>query len=127
MTISNSDTSAGSDWFWSIIASSRGDRERLRTELFGLGQQELRSFQSEFLDLAGELTIPPFDAFVEISEDGLNDVAEWVVSQGKELYQSVLANPTSIPHSVEGKGRQILSGVAPQVYEERFGQPLDLY
>jgi len=92
-----------------------------------LEEEELRDFHSEFLDLASELTCPPFDEFVEESEDGLNDVAEWVISQGRELYQSVLANPASIPHSVEGKGRQILSGVAPLVYEERFGEPLHLY
>ena len=75
---------AGSDWFWSTIAAAQGDRERLHSELMKLGKEELRRFQEEFLDLAGELAVPPFDAFVEESEDGLTDVAEWVVSQGKE-------------------------------------------
>jgi len=91
-----------------------------------LGKGQLRGFQEEFLDLSGELTVPPFDSLVEESEDGLTDVAEWVVSQGKEFYRGVLRNPASIPHTVEGKGREILSGVAPLVYEELFGEPLDI-
>ena len=91
-----------------------------------LPQDDLRRFQEEFLDLAGELTMPPFVGFVEESEDGLTDVAEWVVSQGKELYSAVMADPALIPHTVEGKGRAILTGVAPLVYEERFGEPLDV-
>ena len=89
-------------------------------------KEDIRRFQEEFLDLASELTVPPFDAFVEESEDGLTDVAEWVVSQGKAVYKSVLADPASIPHTVEGKGREILSGVAPLVYKDRFAEPLDV-
>jgi hypothetical protein len=70
--------------------------------------------------------VPPFDALVEQSEDGLTDVAEWVVSQGKARYGAVVADPALIPRTVEGKGREILSGVAPLLYEERFGEPLDV-
>ena len=123
MTMSNEEENVGSDWFWSIIAIAQDNRERLREELLRLDREDLRRFQEEFLDLAGELTVSPFDAFVEESEDGLTDVAEWVVSQGKDLYQTVRANPAQIPHTVEGKGQEILSGVAPSVYEERFGEP----
>ena len=126
MTTPKDGPRTGTDWFWSIIAAAQGDRDRLRTELMKLGKEEVRGFQEEFLDLAGELTVPPFDAFVEESEDGLTDVAEWVVSQGKAMYEAVLADPASIPHTVEGKGREILSGVAPLVYEDRFAEPLDL-
>ena len=127
MTALKSEAPPGSDWFWSIIAAAGGDRERLRGDLMRLDQQDLRRFQEEFLDLAGELMLPPFNALVEQSEDGLTDVAEWVVSQGKDLYRAVVADPLSIPHTVEGKGSEILSGVAPLVYEERFGEPLDVY
>jgi hypothetical protein len=117
----------GSEWFWSIIAASKGDRGKLREELMKLKKEELRRFQEEFLDLAGELMMPPFDSLVEVSEDGLADVAEWVVSHGKHLYHTVLSDPTSIPHSVEGKGSEILSGVAPLLFEERFGESLDIH
>lgn len=120
-------TNAGLDWFWSIVGAANGDRERLRSELMRLSKEDLKQFHETFLDLAGELTVSPFAELVEQSEDGLSDVAEWVVSQGRDYFQAVLADPTSIPHTVEGRGREILSGVAPFVYEERFGEPLNIY
>jgi len=127
MTEPKQGDAVGSDWFWAIIAAAQVDRERLRRELMKLDREELVRFQEEFLDLAGELTYPRFSQFVEESEDGLSDVTEWVVSQGRELYEAVLANPRSIPHTVDGKGREILSGITPDRYEERFGELMDVY
>jgi len=126
MTNGRKDGHLGSEWFWSIIAIAGADRDALQGQLLKLSQEDLRRFQEEFIVLASELQVSPFAAFVEESEDGLADVAEWVVSQGKNMYQAVVADPASIPHTVEGKGGEILSGVAPLVYEERFGEPLHI-
>ncbi len=117
----------GSPWFWAIIDSAHADRAALRGALLHLSKGDIRRFQEEFVECAGELTCEPFMAFVEESEDGLDDVAEWVVSQGRAKYLSVIESPSSIPHSVSGMGRAILSGVAYEVYEELFGEGLDIH
>ena len=121
------ESNLGSEWFWSIIAIADHNLDQLRVELLKLDQKELRRFHEEFVQLAAELKELKFARFVEESEDGLTDVAEWVVSQGKETYRAILNDPSSIPHTVEGKENEILTFVAKKVYEERFGDTLDLY
>ena len=60
------------------------------------------------------------------SEDGTADIADWVVSQGKEYFEEVLKDPRKIPYQVAMDNPEILFGVAEDVYEERFGETLDL-
>jgi hypothetical protein len=91
-----------------------------------MSKDDIRRFQEEFIDLRAELMDEPFDLYATDSIDALEDVAGWVISKGRERYQAVLADPTSMPTDVEGKEGEILVGVAPQVYEERFSEPLDV-
>jgi len=39
----------------------------------------------------------------ELSEDGVDDVAMWVVAQGKEEYERIIADPRLTPRRVEKK------------------------
>jgi len=121
------DFNQGSDWFWKIISSSEGRPERLREIIQEMAKEDIRRFQEEFVDLRAELMDEPFDLHAEDSIDALEDVAGWVISKGREMYRAVLADPTLMPVDVEGKEAEILVGVAHQVYEERFSEPLDVF
>ena len=117
----------GSEFFWSTIAEAKGSRERLREILSTFSEDEIAWFHEEFVDAAAELKDEPFIEYMVSSEDGQEVVAEWVVSQGRDYYKSVLENPSSIPHEVDEGNETILSGVASAVYRERFGKEFDIY
>ncbi|MEV6348342.1 hypothetical protein [Actinoplanes sp. NPDC051851] len=105
--------------FWGIVAESRGDPERLRTVLAGLSRAEVYAFQDVFLEFSAEVRDLVGSGH---TEDGADDVADWVVSQGAAAYAAVLAGgPVGAPLDPVGLGH-----VAYEVYFERFGVALDL-
>jgi hypothetical protein len=64
----------------------------------------------------------------ELSEYATYDLGYWIVSQGRELYQIILASPESIANYKDVQYREILSGVAEAVYEEKFDEEMpELY
>jgi hypothetical protein len=119
-------TNQGSDWFWNIIAMAQKSRARLKEVLGTLSSEELRRFDGEFIQLAADLKDDPFLRYVDPqeSEDGIDDITRWVVSQGRAYYQEVWAHPEAIPSRVDSGDEQILSGVADAVHYERFGRGL---
>lgn len=121
-------TEADEDWFWQIIHDAGGDKERLRQILHGLSKEEVYRFQDIFVEMATELQDEPYTMYVgeDESEDGIADIANWVVSQGKEAYQSVLNQPDRMPEHVELEESSDLFGAAYEVYYARFGEGLDV-
>lgn len=115
----------GSDWFWAIIAEAKQNRTKLREILTGLVQEDIVRFHREFMEAAAEFSSAPYFDLMIDSEDGMDDVARWIVSQGKDTYRSMLENPSLVPYSVEEGDPSILYGIADEVYEERFGDLLD--
>jgi hypothetical protein len=110
-----------SDWFWSIIDDARGSRQAMESRLHHLEKDEITRFQNEFLEAAVQLADEPFLVHLgDISEDTMQDVAEWVVSQGKQFYVDVWNSPKRIAEVDIRKG-VTYSGVAVNVYLERFG------
>ncbi len=69
---------------------------------------------------------PVFTEHMQVynSEDGIDIVACWVVSQGKEYYLSVWEHPETIPKRIGHDVSETLDGVAMDVYEEKGG---DIY
>ena len=117
-----------SDWFWNIIQRAEKDQVKLKEILTTLSRDEVRRFQEEFVDASAELQGEPFtDYMIKGSEDSVEDVSHWVVSQGREYYEEILEDPEKIPESVEEDDSSILYAVAPKVYRERFGDILDVY
>ena len=53
----------------------------------------------------------------DLSEDGLAELANWVVAQGKEFYRDVLNHPDRIPPSKDDAG--LLSELVEE-YERRY-------
>ena len=118
-----------SSWFWNIIAQAGGSRDNLRAILMRLGRDKVYRFQEEFVRASVELTDDALLRYIVPgeSEDGVTDICHWVVSQGKQYYESVWADPQSIPRHVEGRSSEILYGVANEVYLERFGELTGIY
>jgi hypothetical protein len=116
-----------SAWFWRIIDSAAGDEQKLRTLLGSLSERQIYEFQSEFLQAAADLQCEPFTDYMEESEDGIEDIAWWVVSRGSDYYRRVLDDPSILPYSSEDVSDDgTLVSVAREVYEEKFGYHLNL-
>lgn len=114
-------------WFWSIIALVERDRGELKKILEGFTREELEHFQDHFVEFSADLREEPYTQYMEKSEDGVEDVAHWVVSGGKKLYEEVLNKPELSPHTVWGKAAENLYGVADQVYFSKFNEEMDIY
>lgn len=116
-----------SEWFWSIIGRADLNRDKLKEILNDFSKEEIIKFQEEFVDASVELQDEPFIDYMEESEDGVEDIANWVVSNGKELYFQIMENPEEIPHSVNDVTEQILYGVADEVCVEKYGESTGVY
>ncbi len=64
---------------------------------------------------------------MEKSEDGIEDISYWVVSQGRDFYMKILNNPELIPYSVEDKSEEILFDIGIDVYFDKFNENLDIW
>jgi hypothetical protein len=91
------------DWFWTLIEESSCSRVKLRSLLLDLDEAHLYKFQDIFVELASELKTEPFLNNMPESEDAIDDIADWVVSQGSAVYGAIIARPDSVPESVSGK------------------------
>ncbi|HEX7305811.1 DUF4240 domain-containing protein [Lentzea sp.] len=125
------DNGIGADeltWFWDVVRQAGRSRDRLRAALARLDRAEIHRFQDIFVELATELQDEPYTAHVDAdeSEDGVEDIANWVVSQGCATYEQVLGNPRLMPSHVDVGAPDNLFSVAYEVFFERFGEPLDV-
>ncbi len=80
------------------------------------------------MELAAELKDEPYTHYAgpDESENGLEDIANWVVSQGRERYEAVVAEPSQMPSHVDVGDPTNLSAVAYEIYYARFGEALDV-
>ncbi|MCM0665621.1 DUF4240 domain-containing protein [Flavobacterium tyrosinilyticum] len=115
------------DWFWDIISKAKQDENKLRKILEKMDKDAIYDFQDLFIEAAVELRCQPFTDFTESSEDGIDDISNWVVSKGKAYYVEILDYPERIPYSVEDKTEEIIAHVADEVYFEKFGETTGLY
>lgn len=116
-----------SDWFWDIVHRAEKSRPKLRELLTNMTKEEVYRFQKEFVEASVELQTEPFIDYMAESEDGVEDVSHWVVSQGKSYYLRVWSRPEIVPAEVEENDPEILYGVAAEVYRERFGESIGVY
>lgn len=117
-------------WFWNIINAGAKDEEKILTVLREQTFERLFEFQYFFEYVAGSLNADAFLKHVSriVSEDGMEDLTWWVVSQGKEYYLDVWEHPEKIPHESDYLDlEQSFYGQAENVYEEKTGKDLDDY
>jgi hypothetical protein len=115
------------DEFWDIIHQADGNRDTLRDIMMQASQEEILPFVQNFTEAATELKYDPFLQHVApgTSEDGMDDIADWVVSQGKEAYTQVWRHPETIPKHIDVGEPTNLHFVAESVYYKRFGEMPD--
>ena len=111
-----------SEWFWDIVEKSERNRDRLRSILQSMSRDEVIRFDNEFQEAAAQLVDDPFFEFLDAntSEDGAKDVADFVVSQGKNFYSYVWTFPDQIPARIPPGELGTFTGVAVTVFWERF-------
>jgi hypothetical protein len=114
-------------WFWAIIGLVQRDRSELKKILEGFTREEIEHFQDIFVEFAVELKDEPYTDYMESSEDGIEDVANWIVSGGKMFYEQVLKKPELAPRSVWGKNEENLYGVADEVFYDKFNESMGIY
>lgn len=57
----------------------------------------------------------------------MEDIANWIVSNGKGFYFSILESPKNTPISVNDHIHQILYGIADEVCMEKYGESPGVY
>jgi hypothetical protein len=108
------------DSFWKLIALAKRDEDAYRAKLEKMKQDELVRFYHTFESAAALLKWEPYVDHLDpkLSEDGVDDVARWVVEQGKEYYTRVVNDPEKLPSGPKtpaGYGGEVVD-----VYYERF-------
>ena len=115
-----------SEWFWTLINKADHKRDRLEAMLWEMTRQDIIRFHNEFQEAAVQLADEPFICHMDegLSEDGVQDVAEWVVSQGKGLYSDVWENPHHVPGRIEPGTTTTFSSIADNVFWDRFNESI---
>lgn len=112
-----------SEWFWGIIERAEKDRSTLKSILQDLPTDDVYHFALEFMLAASYLRGEPFTAQIGYgSEDHIEDMSHWVVSQGKQFYTTVWHHPEAVAIYV-GDGmqrRSSLEGVAEGILDKRL-------
>jgi len=113
-----------SEWFWNLLARASGSKEKLRDLLQNLSSEQLIRFEDEFAEASAQLREEPFVDHLDegATEDTEQDVANYVVSQGKRFFEDVWRSPSHIPPYIDEGEPGILSGVADEVHYEKYGK-----
>jgi Protein of unknown function (DUF4240) len=133
------------DRFWSLIERSRVGNARdmdaqggaLRQLLLMLQRREVRDFAA--IMHAQHALAERYDVWgagyvldCGMSDDSFEYFREWLVGQGRDVYEQVLADPDSladVPGLVVGEYHQteVLFAAVHRAYEEAFGEELELF
>jgi hypothetical protein len=104
--------------FWSIIDGAHKDRNALRPPLEQLAQRDLLMFYRFFMEYGSDLR----DELPEREESDYQEELAWyVVAQGKAFYDDVLAHPEKFPEEQGPAGRGF-RGMIANVYRDRFDE-----
>lgn len=114
-----------SAWFWDLLEQGRGDPDKMKSTLEGLDREGLIRFNSEFEWATRQMSGQRFARVHGDSEDIAEDVASWVVSQGRDYYAKVYADPSLFPNidTVDVHHGNLVN-LAAEVYEERFDEEI---
>jgi hypothetical protein len=105
--------------FWTIIDEARQDPNRFWELLKKMNRGKMIRFYWTYDELANRLRTDRYATYAhpDLSEDGLAELANWVVAQGKTYYRRILDHPDLIPPKKNDAG--LLSKVV-QEYEQRY-------
>jgi uncharacterized protein DUF4240 len=107
--------------FWAIIEGAQQDPVRFRASLKKLDRESLAELGWTYEELAMRLRGGEHirHADPSLSEDGIAELANWVVALGRAKFVEVLTHPDRIParHTDSGFMSQVV-----EEFEERFSE-----
>lgn len=121
---------ADADAFWTLVDLGKEDLEAFRDALRALERRALIRFAWMYEERASRLGQPRFQRHTapDLSEDAYDDLARWVVEQGRDYYEHVVNHPAEMPSDLEeGIPRPRLYYEADNIFEELFGEDLPPY
>lgn len=110
--------------FWRAVDQAREDPAAFKTYVGDLRQRELVELHSAYRDASEPLMEPEYLDHLDedLSEDSVDELVTWVVSQGEAYYRSVLEDPASMPARA-GQWNDLQS-ILVREYDRRYGKAL---
>lgn len=102
-------------WFWKLIADANGNLERFRGLAEKLSREQLHEAYDLYRGLASCVTSSDLD------EDEAVDIANWIVSQGKDYYFDVYEEEKPMPDEVPEDADVGFLAALGKVFRARFG------
>lgn len=111
--------------FWETVEAAQQDPARLRGLLKQMSRDEIINFVWVYQDAAAQLRADHYWHYVDpdLSEDGLAELANWVVAQGRDYYGRVWEDAAEMPPRKNDAG---LLRAAHREFKERFGEDIPL-
>ena len=87
------------DDFWQVIEEAGQDRLKFRELLEKMNRGQILRFCWTYEELANRIRIEPYcrHASPDLSEDGMAELANWIVAQGKNYYRNIFEHAEQIP------------------------------
>ena len=89
------------DWFWNILESTRPSLMKLESWLVTAPREHVEEFAAAY-ELAAKTLCDYWDGplvdGIQYSEDDTEDLCNWIVSQGRELWHKVAGGDLDIGH-----------------------------
>lgn len=115
--------------FWDLVELGSRDPEELRRRITDMSEAELVDFYWTYHEHAANLKDEEFTRHLEppVTEDFVDDVAQWVVAQGEDFYDDVMMTPSNMPPDLpDGAKPSPWPGFTFGVYQDRYDAPLRL-
>jgi hypothetical protein len=124
MTDNAQDLPTFSDALWQNVELARKNRRSFKTNLKKMERQGLIDLYWEYEEAAGHLKMEPYTDFMdeEASDDTIDDIALWVVAQGKDRYNEILSNPEQTPKTLR-RTSSVAADIV-QEYRDRYNEPI---
>ena len=112
--------------FWDWIALAKEDSQQFAAQLQSASREKLLKFIWTFEEVAAEFKYEPYVNYVSdaLSEDGIDDLAQWIVERGRAYVYDVFDDPAGMPQRVDHPDGYLSKAV--RAYYKRFGGPVPL-
>ncbi|WP_405610622.1 DUF4240 domain-containing protein [Streptomyces sp. NBC_01511] len=113
--------------FWELIGLGKEDPDALNSRIARFSEADLVEFYWIYEEAAADLKDEEFTEHLTCprTEDYVDDIAQWVVAQGLDYYESIMTDPSKIPAELPpGAVPPPWTGAASEFYRERYGTPV---
>lgn len=87
---------------WALVEQGRQDPDAVRSRFVEMSEAELVDLYWTYQQVVADLKDESITAHLDppLSEDGLDDIAHWVVGQGLDYYEDVMTEDGAMPRQV---------------------------